>query len=433
MIFSGNLAFGQKGIDDGSPYGHGQDSLECIKNLSLFYEFYKHKNYNDAIVPWREIYKDCPASREYLYAYGIIMFKDFIAKTNDAALKSAYTDTIMLIHTKRIKYFGDEGTNLGRQGIDLLRLRRTDGPEFVKQGYELLKKSIEIEKEKSSVPVLSTYLTSGIVLFMNKMIENEQLINDYILIREFLDVQLKKSPSSDTKEAIADIDKNIKESKVLTCEAVIKIFSPKYEASKDDLAFLKLVSGFMKDAQCEGEVFFATLAERLYQLEPAAESAYNLGYLFFKKEDYEKAKSYYLEAIKSSTSDENKAKYYYELGIIYNSFIKQPRDAVESANNAISLKPAWGDPYLLLGQAYILGKNSFKDNFEQETVFWVAVDMFQKAKSLDPSIAEKANNLINEYSRYFPTKEDVFFRTLAVGQPYNVGGWINKTTTVRAR
>jgi hypothetical protein len=48
--------FSQKGIEDGSKYGKGQDSINCIKNLSLYKEFFKHSNYRDAIGPWRKVF-----------------------------------------------------------------------------------------------------------------------------------------------------------------------------------------------------------------------------------------------------------------------------------------------------------------------------------------------------------------------------------------
>ena len=428
-----NLSFSQKGIQDGSKYGHGQDSINCMKNLSLFYEFYKHKNYKDAIVFWRQVFNECPGSRVTTFAYGIDMYKDFLENSTDPALKTAYCDTILMLHESRIKYFGEEGKVLGYEGIDLLRYRRTEGPELIKKGYELLKKSMELEKTKSSPSVILTFMTASISLFLDKQIQNEQVINDYIMASEILDEQIKRAPTAKSKEAKEIINKNISDSKALTCEATVKIFTPKYEANKDNLAFLKLVSGFLKDAQCEGEVLFSMISERLYQLEPSAESAYNIARLYFKREDYVKAKSFYLESIKISTVDSLKAKYYYELGIVYNAFLKQPTEAVECADEAIKLKSDWGDPWILKGQAYILGKNLIDDEFMQQCVFWVAVDMFLKSKAVDPSVTEKANGLIKEYSNYFPSKEDVFFRTLANGQPYTVGGWINKSTTVRAR
>ena len=422
----------QKGVEDGSMYGHGQDSINCIKNLSLFFEFNKQKNYKDAVIPWREVFRDCPTSREYLY--GTEMFKYFIENTTDEKLKSGYIDTILLIHDQRIKYFGNEGKVLGLKGVDVLRYRRTEGIEFIKLGYDILKKSIEIEKVKSSPAVLTTFITSGVSLFLVQQLEGEQLINDYIIALDIIENQLKRGPSSKTLQAKEYINNNIKDSKVLTCESVVSIFTPKFESNKDNIEFLKLVSGFLKDAQCETEDLFSSTSERLYELEPSSESAYNLARLFFfKQKDYEKAKLYYIEAIKGAANDSSKATYNYELGILYFSYLKQPQSAVESATEAIRLKSGWGEPYLLMGQAYIAGKNLISDNFQQQTIHWIAVDMFQKAKSIDPSVAEKANTLIKEYSNFFPTKEEIFFQTLVEGQSYTVGGWINKTTTVRAR
>ena len=57
-------AISQKGIEDGSKYGKGKDSINCIKNLSLYKEFFKHNNYRDAIDPWRNVFSECPASSE---------------------------------------------------------------------------------------------------------------------------------------------------------------------------------------------------------------------------------------------------------------------------------------------------------------------------------------------------------------------------------
>jgi hypothetical protein len=60
--------------------------------------------------------------------------------------------------------------------------------------------------------------------------------------------------------------------------------------------------------------------------------------------------------------------------------------------------------------------------------------MFQKAKNVDASCAGDANKLIATYKQYFPSKEDVFFhKELNEGQPFRVGGWINKSTICRSK
>ena len=43
----------QKGIEDGSRWGKGEDSIRCIRNYSLYREYYKQKIYKDAFPYWR--------------------------------------------------------------------------------------------------------------------------------------------------------------------------------------------------------------------------------------------------------------------------------------------------------------------------------------------------------------------------------------------
>jgi len=418
----------------GEDKGNWKDREICLRNLSMYYEFYKHKNYEEAIKPWRIVFRECPASKESLYAYGINMYRYFVEKENDPEKKAAYVDTMMMVYDQRIEYFPErKGDILGRKGIDLLRFRRQDGIEFIRQGYDILKESIEIEKTSSSPVILTTYMTAAITLFLNDEVENEVVINDYINASTILDAQLAKRPTSRTRKAKETIDENIKESKALTCEAINNIFGPKFEANKNDKDFLELITEFMIDAECEFEPLYAKSTEQLYSIEPSADAAYKLARLFFKKENYIKSKDYYLEAIERSENEEDKANYYYELGIISQQYFDQPQEAVRYAREATRLNPDWGDPYILMGSAYVAGNSAMENEFERRTVYWVAVDMFLKAKSVDPSVADKASGLVNEYSAYFPTKEDLFFRSIGIGDQYTVGGWINRTTTARAK
>ncbi|MGC9342738.1 MAG: tetratricopeptide repeat protein [Bacteroidales bacterium] len=415
----------------------GQDDVpeECIKNFSLYYEFYKHKNYEDALNPWRALYNQCPEWKESTMAYGVNIYRYFLEKEEDPVKKSAFADTMMQIYDKRVELFPqNKGDVLGRKGVDLLRYRRNDGPEFIKEGYEILTESVSIEKNNSSPVVLTTQISAGISLYLNDMIEGENLITSYVKATEILDAQLAKRPSAKTKRAKEAIDANIQDSKVMTCDAIASMYGPKFEDNKDDIEFLKLVSGFLNDAgDCEMMPIYAKVSERLYEMEPSAEAAYNLGRLFLKKEDYDKSKSYFLEAVESSDDNEAKANYYYSLAGLSQQYLNAPIEAAKYASEAVKLRPDWGDPYILLGISYIAGNSSLGDEFERRTAYWVAVDMFQKAKAADPSVADRATDLIREYSEYFPTKEDLFFRSIAEGDQYTVGGWINRTTFARPK
>ena len=95
-------SFSQKGIDDGSKYGKGKDSINCIKNLSLYKEFFKHNNYGDAIGPWRGVFGECPASSEKMYVEGVTMYKKFIESSDSPQRTEEMVDTLMLIYDRRI-------------------------------------------------------------------------------------------------------------------------------------------------------------------------------------------------------------------------------------------------------------------------------------------------------------------------------------------
>ena len=64
----------------------------------------------------------------------------------------------------------------------------------------------------------------------------------------------------------------------------------------------------------------------------------------------------------------------------------------------------------------------------------MVVDYLIRARNTDPTLKEQVDERIGIYSRLFPTKEEAFFRSLVEeGASYQVGGWINESTTIRFR
>ena len=123
---------------------------------------------------------------------------------------------------------------------------------------------------------------------------------------------------------------------------------------------------------------------------------------------------------------------YYELGLLYFTGMNNYAKARQAARSALAVDPNYGKAYLLIGRVYAAGgKGCGNDAFENKWVYWVVVDQFQKAKSVDPSVAEEANKLISTYSAYFPKAGDAFWADMKEGATVTVGCWINETTTAR--
>ena len=64
-------AYAQKGVDTGTRFGHGEDSIRCITNISLFTPYAKGGNYKDALEFWKIAYEECPAATKDIYLYGV--------------------------------------------------------------------------------------------------------------------------------------------------------------------------------------------------------------------------------------------------------------------------------------------------------------------------------------------------------------------------
>ena len=196
-VLLGFLSFNgmaQKGVEDGSRYGHGEDSIRCIKNLSLYREYLKHGDYDMGLGPWRIVFDECPMATKNIYIDGARMFNDFIDNEKDPERKAKLMDSLRIIYDQRIKYYKQRGTVLGRKAVDILKHPeyRTD-PDIQEETYAYLKESISILKNKSSVAVVATFMTTSFALFQNERLSAEEVIENYILASDILDYQLERT------------------------------------------------------------------------------------------------------------------------------------------------------------------------------------------------------------------------------------------------
>ena len=88
----------QKGVEDGSKYGHGEDSIRALQNLSMYKQFYRQKSYDDAIKPWRIVFNEAPRISKNMYIHGVNMYKIFFKNSKSVEEREKFVDTIMMIY-----------------------------------------------------------------------------------------------------------------------------------------------------------------------------------------------------------------------------------------------------------------------------------------------------------------------------------------------
>lgn len=432
--------FAQKGVEDGSRYGHGEDSIRCTTNLTLFADDVKQKKLAEAYSKWIIVFNECPLAHSSIYTDGVKIASYLYEKEKDAVKKEEYYNLLMKVYDQRMKYFGDNPRYptsyiKGLKAYSMLEYKRND-IEVVKEANRLLEESLAGNINTIQAPFTLSYMTSTAALFKEGSFSAETVVKNYIKVSEIND-KLIAAASERTKESFNQakigIEQLFASSGAADCSTIAKIFGPKLDENKENLDWLKMVNFLLVRAECnESDLFFST-SEYRHRIEPSSASAYGLAKMYLKQNDTNRALEFYKEAVELETESAQKARFLYEMGLISMSH-ENYQMARNYANRAIELRGDWGAPYILIGKLYAAAAKSIgTKEFEKKAGYWVAVDKFLRAKTVDATVTQEANELINLYSQYFPGSEELFFEGIQDGTPYTVGGWIGEKTTVRAK
>ena len=454
---------------------YGTDSVACVTNLSIYGEAYKQWEAakfapeaisTEMVNAWREVFLNCPRSSQLIYTRGEKIM-DYFIRTNPKD-KDAYIDTICMMMDNRAQYFPiDPKTGksqvagiMGRKGL----LIYTYNKNRYEEAYNVLKDAVALDASQLQGAYIDAYFKATIDMVNNSKAEKMTIIDVYQELNEVLDNNIGALANTETElqtakeeaeaagdaEAVAGFDKQLEKNEknininkgvknnldnlfqpFASCEDLIKVFSAKMKETPDDVALLKRITTILDKKDCTDSKLFLDAAVKLNELEPSPEASYSLGVKFFKDKKYSDAATFFEQATKTENND-RKYRAYRNLGMCYENMGSLSR-ARDIFRRAAQVDPTNGEPYLLIAMLYAGSAKQFSGEIESKAVFWAAVDKCNKAKSIDPSIADMANSLIRSYTSFFPSMETIFFNDYSEGQSFQVGGWIGESTTIRAR
>ena len=410
---------------------------ECMVNMSLFHESVKNEQYGEAYTYWLPVYQSRPDLNKAIYTDGAKILDYRYQQATDENVRKALRDSIMRLHDDRIKYFDEarypDEYVLGVKAMDYLTYFPED--ELALPAYEWLKTSVTALGAKSQITVLRKFVEVSYNIYKSNQDQyGDQFLADYQMASGALD-QIAAAGGKNAEHAThqkAYVDRLYAASGAADCDQMDQMYASVVKERANDIEKLGSIMKLYRRLGCtESDVYFAA-AEHAHKLQPTSESAAGCAQMCIKKGDYKGAVEYYLDALAKATDQDDKADYLYRLATVYVS-LNNYQQAASYAYQALELAPEDGRCYLVIGICYA-GAKIYNDPILQRSVFWVACDMFQKAKNVDASCAGDANKLIATYKQYFPSKEDVFFhKELNEGQPFRVGGWINKSTICRSK
>jgi tetratricopeptide (TPR) repeat protein len=447
FALTSTVAMAQKGVEDGSRFGHGQDSIDSLNNLSLNGEHVKTKNYAEAYPYWQKVFADAPISQHSIYTNGVAILKNLIAGTKDMAQRKSYADELMKVYDQQLQY------------LDKLNLlRKSPWTDFYVKGekahtyityypgmdtnkaYEMLTEAIELGKAKNQYYIIGDFMKISTQKFKTDDTHREQLVQDYLTASELINViaEAANKSTSSQKEALLkavattkeNVDAYFINSGAADCSQLEAIYAPKVEENKENLEYLKKVVAIMGMLSCTESETYYNASEYAHHIAPTAATAAGCAYRYLKRGEIAKSIEYFDQAIELDTVATSKAEYCYKAAVVLNSD-RQLSKAKGYVTRAISLNGNKGAYHILLANIYAAAPKWNDEPLLDKCKYFVVLDRLYQAKRVDESVTEEANKMISAYSTHTPSITDLFMIGKKEGDKVHVGGLINETTTIR--
>jgi tetratricopeptide (TPR) repeat protein len=409
---------------------YGENPEKCKQKLSIMTTYYKQKAYLSAAPSWRYIIENCPESSKNTYIIGSKIMEQYIKEADSPELKYLYVDSLLMNQDLRIKYFPNQKPNKqkAKKAIYLLKYRLK---EEYQTAFQLLDSAFTNGPNELSAYDFQMYLYCYKLMIKSKVRQCDQMLETYLTINQLLEQreQAGKKIKNNTKNKITEYAEIC-----MDCDLLDSLYFSNYEKRKNDTTWLDNGILLFKRKQCNSSTTFLTLLETRYLSKPNAKTASTLGMYFLNIQDYDKANSYFSDAIeleKDSTKlavhHVNKSKYFI--------VTKDYRQAFNESKKAIREDKSVPGAYLTAGDAIAYSASQCKSlTFGGKETYWLAVDYYGQVLRLSDDEKEKARakQKIAKFKKFFPEKGDLFMKSLEEGDSYKVGCFLNEKTKIRS-
>jgi len=394
---------------------------EAAKNWSLFFEYHKNGDYVTAAPYGWKVIQLSPARFKTVYNKLAECYYNF-AQQGDTTLRAAFADTMVIIYDLGIKNIPERNSTL-----------------WLSRGY-----------------ALANYFAG----------RDLEAIESY-----------EKALTEDPKTDFAYFDqlgmlyrKHMEENPPFKVKA-IELYRSQKERDPNNPLIIDRLKSLINDPQ-----ELINLAEQDLKNDPEnLEKIWNAAQAYIEAEQYGGAESHLRKLVKKSPKSAN---YWNELAKVLQREARY-KQAIDAYEEALKLNPAlrenhlnitisyrmmknytaarstalraaqkekgWGRPYMEIGEVYkaaveacirdTKGGDWAKMDIDDKLVYKLAQEAYSRAKSVESSLANEANQRISELSTLVPTREDIFFhKGRIVNDRMKIGGdcygWINEQVAV---
>ncbi len=440
-------------------YGFAQQDEECMTNLTIFTDYYKSKNFDQAYEPWMKVRNKCPKFNRAIYAYGEKILKHKIENSTGTE-KVAYLNDLMKLWDEELVNFPSNYTHggvLSDKG-ELMYDYKTELKATNKQIYDMLDKAYNEDLENFTNPrVLYIYFSTVVDRFDAKEVEIQSVFDKYDdvsdkISKEIDNVTLSLNPLVEREGAGTELTSKEQQYKasyesylenyntisgsmdtrlgqLANCENLIPLYEKDFEQNKSDAEWLQRAVSRMYNKECTDAPLYIKMVKAYDAAAPSADTKYFVANLLFSQGKTKEGNEYLDQAYDLETDPLKKAQRAYTIG---KSLRKKGNygSARNYFQKALSLSPSLGRAHLEIAQMYASSANDCGDNvFNKRAVYWLAASEARKAARVDGSLSSYSSQLVANYEGLAPSRSDIFAAGNE-GKTVTIGCWIGMSVTV---
>lgn len=414
----------------------------------IYRDFLNLGKYDESFEMWKKVYDNAPAAdgkRWTVYSDGIRYYTHFMRTESDEAKKNEYIANILRLYEEIGECYPDQKDYVkARKAFDLYYQYPDLESDDTK--YRMFKEVVDSKQLETYVFVLNPFTKLMVDKFILNEIDTTEAQHYAALVPEIVSTGLMKGEELKSWATVRDyaipyIERLEAVKGFFDCQYYRDKYIPMYDADPTNCDEATTIYSKLRYGGCEKtddklrEIYAGLVTNKCIEVDVVSStpSAGSLAYSCLRDGDYNCAIAKFKEAIEKTDDKDRQAKYNFIISKIYYAHLKNFPRSREYSLKAAALKSNWGDPYILIGKLYassgpLCGPGR---GFDSQVVTWPAIDKWHHAKTIDPASATEANNLIRKYKQYMPSREDIFSRTISVGDSYTVDCWIREKTIVR--
>lgn len=406
------------------PKNEKKNKIAREKN-ALYTDALREENYQEAKKHLHWLLENVPDLNPSIYINGTRIYEALAETTEDKQQAGIYADSAILLYDLRIQHFNEREEVLNRKAFAAYKLWR-DRQEKYEDLYQLMKEAFKANGVE--------FWPQNSVAYMDaarryKATGGDLSDLDIVNLYDSLDTALEKQEeiSGDTERIStmrSQLDKILTGTISAECDDIEQNLGSLLRERPNNLQLAKVIIKLSFASKCTDYPAFNQAAQLVQKRQPSAGLARLLASKAISAGDFDKAISFYENAIQLTEDPRTKADLLLGIAEIYS---RQGRksSARQYAQQALEADPTLSEAYTLIGNLYFNSYEECRKNqsqVEDRLVFLAAYDMYEKAGN---------TQMMAQARQQFPTIGMLFDENREPGERMTIGCWINRTVSLR--